>query len=131
MKIYLLKDIEKVGFAGEIIKAKDGYAKNFLIPHGLGVEITPTNQAFYAKKVHEVVNRKTALESKTSMLAEKISNLKMTLKRKMHDDGKLYGAISSGEIVDLLVAEGIKVSKSQILFDKTIKERGNYEISCV
>lgn len=128
MKIYLLKDIEKVGFAGEILKVKDGYAKNFLMPRGLAVEVTPSNEASLSKRMVEVENRKKALESKTSMLAEKISKLKFTLKRKMHDDGKLYGAISPQEIVDLLAEDGIKVTKSQIIFDKSIKERGSYEV---
>ncbi|HBR70363.1 TPA: 50S ribosomal protein L9 [Candidatus Dependentiae bacterium] len=128
MKIYLLKDIEKVGFAGEILKVKDGYAKNFLLPRGLGVEVTPANEAVLSKHITEVENRKKALESKTSMLAEKIGNLKFTLKRKMHDDGKLYGALSPQEIVDLLTNEGIKISKSQVIFDKSIKERGSYEV---
>lgn len=128
MRVFLLKDIEKIGFAGELLKVKPGYAKNFLIPYGLAVEITTANEKLYAAKIHGVENRKKALESKTSMLAEKISKLKLTLKRKMHDDGKLYGAISPAEIVDMLAAEGVKVAKNQIMLEKSIKERGNYEI---
>ena len=128
MKVFLLKDIEKVGFAGEILKVKPGYAKNFLIPHGFALEITPENEKLYAKKIHEVENRKKALESKTSMLAEKIGKLKLTLKRKMHDDGKLYGSISPAEIVDLLAEEGVKIAKNQVIIEKSIKERGTYDI---
>ena len=128
MRVYLLKDIEQIGFAGEIIKVKDGYAKNYLIPHKLAMQVTVTNEHMFAKKVNEVENRKKALESKTSMLAEKINKLKLTLKRKLHDDGKLYGSVSANEIVDLVAAEGIKISKSQVLFDKSIKERGAYDV---
>ncbi len=128
MKVYLLKDIEKIGFAGEILKVKDGYAQNYLFPQKLAVQVTPANEALYSKKFIEVENRKKAIASKTSMLAEKITKLKLSLKRKMHDNGKLYGSINPQEIADLLGKEGVKVSKSQILFDKSIKERGTYDI---
>jgi len=128
MRVYLLKDIEQFGFAGEIIKVKDGHAKNYLIPHKLAMQVTVANEHMFAKKLHEVENRKKALESKTSMLAEKINNLKLTLKRKLHDNGKLYGSVRASEIVDLVATEGIKISKSQVLFDKSIKERGAYGV---
>ena len=129
MKVYLLKDIEKIGFAGEILKVKEGFAQNFLIPQKLAIVVTPHNEVRLSKSLVEVENRKKVLESKTSMLAEKIGKLKITLKRKMHDDGKLYGAISPQEIVELLASEGVNASKSQIIFDKSIKEKGSYEIT--
>ena len=128
MKVYLLKDVEKVGLEGEVIKVKEGYAKNFLIPRKLGVILTPANEAFYSKKIKHVEHKKESVESKSSMLAEKIKSLSLTLKRKMHDDGKLYGAVNRSEIVDLLSAKGIKVSKSQIEMDKAIKAKGDFEL---
>lgn len=128
MKVYILKDLEKVGLAGEVLKVSDGFAQNYLIPHGFAAEVTATNAHQFEKKTLEVKNRKAVIESKTSMLAQKIGELKLTLKRKLHDDKKLYGSIASHEIADLLAAEGIKVAKNQIIFDKAIKELGTYEI---
>lgn len=129
MKVYLQKDVEKVGLAGEIIKVEDGYARNFLFPRKLAVEITPLNESFYTKKIRQVVHRKEVLNSKTSMLAENIKAMKLTLKRKVHDDGKLYGAVNSQEIADLLGENGISVSKSQILIDKSIKTKGSHSVT--
>jgi large subunit ribosomal protein L9 len=129
VKVYLLKDIEKIGIAGEIINAKEGYAKNFLIPRKLGIIITKSNQEYYSKKVKHVVHRKEVVESKSSMLAEKIKSMTLTLKRKMHDDGKLYGAINRTEIVELLDAKGIKVAKNQIELDKSIKSKGAFDVT--
>ncbi len=129
MKVFLQKDVEKVGFAGEIIKVEDGYARNFLFPRKLAVEITPANEAVFAKKIRQVVHRKEVINSKTSMLAENIKALKLTIKRKMHDDGKLYGAVSAQEIADLLAQQGVTVSKSQILIDKSIKSKGSHEVT--
>ena len=129
MKVFLKKDIEKVGMEGEIIKVSDGYARNFLFPNSLAIEITSHNENLYKNKVKQVQERKSVIESKTSMLAERINNLTITLKRKMHDDGKLYGAINSTEIVEGLASEGINISKSQVIFHKSIKSKGSYLVT--
>lgn len=129
MKVFLTKDVVKLGLAGEIVNVKDGYAKNFLLPNKLGQEVTKANEKFFAKKQKQVDRRKEIIESNTSMLAEKIGTTSITIKRKLHDDGKLYGSISQHEVVDALQDKGISVSKSQVHFDKAIKEKGAFEVT--
>lgn len=129
MKVYLLKDITKVGLKGEVIKVKSGYAKNFLFPNKLAVEITKTNETFYATKALQVDKRKEIIESETSMLSEQIANTTIILKKKTHDDGKLYAAINSSDIVDALKDKSITISKSQVKFDKSIKAKGSYKVT--
>lgn len=128
MKVFLRKDIERVGLSGEIIKIGDGYARNYLLPRGLAVEVTTKNEAFYQTQAKEVEDRKEVIATQTSMLAEKINSLKLTLKRKIHDDGKLYGAVNANEIVELLAKKGLSVSKNQVVIDKSIKEKGSYKV---
>ena len=111
MKVFLRKDIEGVGLSGEVIKVGDGYARNFLIPKGFAAEVTENNEEFFQKKVKNVENRQHVIATKTSMMAEKIKGIKLVVKRKMHDDGKLYGGINATEIVDLLGQKGISVSR--------------------
>lgn len=115
--------------AGEIVKVTEGYAANFLIPHKLAVAVTPANEAYYLQRVKKVENRKEVIETQTSMLAEKIKSIKLSIKKKMHDNGQLYGAVNPSEVVDLLSAQGISVSKSQIIFDKSIKSKGNFDVT--
>lgn len=129
MKVFLLKDVEKIGFAGEIIKVSDGFGFNYLIPRKLGVEVTAQNEKSFENRKKVVEERKEAIASKTSMLAEKIKSIKLTLKRKLHDGDKLYGSVSSAEIVDLLSAQGVSVAKNQIEFNKTIKAKGSYDVT--
>lgn len=129
MKVFLLQDVEKVGIAGEIIKVKDGFAANFLFPHKFAVEVTKKNAKFYTGRAKTVEQRKEIIHSKTSMLAEKIKSIKIKIKRKLHDDGKLYGSVSASEVVDLLNEKGIKISKSQVEFGKSIKEKGSYSVT--
>ncbi len=127
MKIFLKKNVEKIGMAGEILKVTDGFARNFLFPRQLAVEITRHNKSFYEKQVTQVERRKEVIQSNTSMLAERISALTLTLKKKMHDDGKLYGAVNPSEVVNAFATKGISISKSQVLFDKSIKAKGAHE----
>jgi len=129
MKVFLLKDVEQVGMAGQMIKVADGYAANFLFPRKLAVEITPENEAKFLSKIRVVEKHKEVVATKTSMLAEKIKHIELKIKRKLADGDKLYGAISAGDIVDLLAAEGVSVSKNQIEFDKSIKTKGTHEFT--
>ena len=128
MEVYLRKDVEKIGLAGEIIKVGDGFARNFLIPQGLAVEITSHNKSQYVSKIRKVENRKEVIASQTSMFAEKLSTVAVVLKRKMHDDGQLYGSINASEVVDALAEKGISITKSQVEFDKSIKSKGAFKV---
>ncbi len=128
MEVYLRKDVEKIGLAGEIIKVGDGFARNFLIPQGLAVEITTTNKSQYLLKIRKVENRKEVIATQTSMLAEKLNTISLTLKCKMHDDGQLYGSINASTIVEALAEKGISITKNQVEFEKTIKSKGTFKV---
>ena len=128
MEVYLNKDVEKIGLAGEIIKVGDGFARNFLIPKGIAIEITEKNRSQYLAKIRKVENRKEAIASQLSMLAAKINTISLTLKRKMHDNGLLYGAINAGEIVDALAMQAIQITKNQIEFEEMIKNKGTFKV---
>lgn len=129
MKVFLLEDVEKVGAAGEIIKVSDGFARNNLIPRKLAIEVTPGNESYFKKREKVIEKRQEVIATKTSLLAERVSSMNLTLKRKLHDDGKLYAKVNENEIIELLSAQGISVSRSQIEFDKSIKEKGSYDVT--
>ncbi|HEV2601886.1 MAG TPA: 50S ribosomal protein L9 [Candidatus Babeliales bacterium] len=129
MKVFLLKNVVGIGIAGEIIKAKDGFAVNYLIPQKLGVEVTPHNEQSFLKKLKVIDNRKDVIASKTSILAEKIKDTTVIIKRKTHDNGKLFGSISASEIADEITKSGITVSKNQVEIDKSIKSIGTHEVT--
>ncbi len=129
MKVFLLKDVVNVGMANQIVKVSEGYAVNFLIPKKLGIQITPENEKNYIGKVKHIEHKKEVIASKTSMLGERIKTLTLTLRKKMHDDGKLYGSVNSMEVAELLAKEGVAVGKSQIEFEKSIKEKGVFPVT--
>ncbi|MFH1643737.1 MAG: 50S ribosomal protein L9, partial [bacterium] len=128
MQVYLLKDVENVGMSGQVVKVSDGYAINFLIPRKLATRIGSSNEDFFKSQVKKIEIDKKALSNKISMLAEKIKNLHLTIKEKIHDDGKLYGSVSADEIVELLKEKEISVNKKQIDFPKAIKKIGEHKV---
>lgn len=129
MNVYMLKDVENIGIAGQIVKVSDGYATNFLIPRKLAIKITDESLSFYkGKAVKQKVDFQ-VLSSKAAMLAERIKALHLTIKERTHDDGKLYGSVGADEIVELLKAKEIMVNKKQIEFEKSIRNIGEHKVT--
>lgn len=128
-QVFLLKDILNVGMAGEIVGVNDGFATNYIMPRKLGIIVTDKNKAEIEGRIKKVEKRIEVIKSKTSMLAENIKALKITLKTKVHDDGKLYGAIRPQMIVDELAKHGISIAKNMVIFDKQIKDKGTHEVT--
>ncbi len=128
MQVYMLKDVEKIGMAGHIIKVSDGYAINFLIPRKLAIKVTAEGMSFFKAKEKTANASKAVLGSKTAMLAERIKNMHITVKKRAHDGGKLYGAIGADDIVELLKEKEISVNKKQIEFPKAVKAVGEHKI---
>jgi large subunit ribosomal protein L9 len=128
MKVYLKADIRGVGMTGEIITVSDGYARNYLFPRKYAIEITSDNEKLYTAKRREVDNRKEVIATQTSMLADRIEGLSVTIRRKVHDGGKLYGSVSEADIADGLKKEGIAIAKNQIVIEKSIREKGAHTV---
>lgn len=128
MKVFLIENVQNVGKAGEVVSVSDGFARNFLLPHKKGIEITAYNEGDFAKRAERMKARESTTLVKKSSLAERIEALQVTIRRKVHDDGKLYGAISTQEISDALAGEGVSVAKNQIIIEKSIKSRGLHSV---
>lgn len=124
----MLKDVENVGMVGQIVNVSDGYAQNFLFPRKLAVIVTEGNLAFFQSKQKKEKIAAEVVASKAAMLAERIKSIHLTVKEKTHNDGKLYGAVSADEVVDLLKEKEITINKKQVEFPKAIKEVGEHKV---
>lgn len=127
MLVYMLKDVEKVGMAGTVVKVSDGHARNILLPRKLAIEVRENERAFYEAKAKQAKITAEVVTSKVAMLAERIRNLHVTIKRRAHDDGKLYGAVNAEEIVELLGEKEIPINKKQVEFGKGIRTLGEHK----
>ena len=129
MQVYILKDLENIGMAGQIRNVSDGYATNFLIPRKLVVKITDKNRAFYEQKKQRELVTVEIVKGKAAMLAERIKVTHVTIKERVHDDGKLYGSVGPDEIVELLKSKDIIINRKQVEFDKSIKAVGEHKVT--
>ena len=128
MDVILIQDVPSLGRIGEVVKVKDGYARNFLIPQRLAYLATEENR----RKIEQEKNKKQAQyereKEKASQLAEKLNKVSCTLNVEVNDLDKLYGAISEADIAKALEVEGFKFDKKDIVFEKTIEELGIFEV---
>ena len=127
MKVLLIKDVKGLGKAGEIKNAKDGYARNYLIPKGFAKlatdEVVKEWQEEQKRKEEEL---KKELE-KLNELKEKIESITLTIKHKLGANGQLYGAITNKEVAEHLKEKGIEIDKKHIDM-KQIKTVGEYTV---
>ena len=129
MKVMMLQDVENVGMAGSVVNVTDGYALNFLVPRKLAIKATEKCVLHHKTSVKKQAIEKTVLSSKIAMLAERISNLHLTLKERVHGNDKLYGSVGADEIVQLLKEKDIVVNRKQIEFGKSIKSAGEHKVT--
>jgi len=128
MELLLRKDIEKLGRRGEVVKVSDGYARNYLIPKGLGVSVGEGNV-----KQLEIEQKKLEKEEKQRVaglkdLAEKLEGYSCTISVQANEEGHLFGSVNAAKISEALAEEGITVEEKNILLENPIKELGVYSI---
>lgn len=129
MKVILTKTHENLGEAGEIIKVKDGYARNYLIPRNMALAATKANTLKYeeSKKQQKAIKSR-EMESANEM-ADKMSKISLTASVQVGEDDKVFGSVTSKEISELLSEQGFTVDKKDILLDEPIKALGIYNVS--
>ena len=128
MKVILLQDVKKVGKKGDVIEASDGYARNFLFPRKLAQEANDSNMHILNNKIENERKQKLAELEAAQKLAGELKGKEITIKAKTGDSGKLFGAITSKDVAELIKEQyKIEVDKKKIVMD-TIKLAGGYEI---
>lgn len=128
MKVILLQDVKNVGKKGDVVNSSDGYARNYLFPRKLAEEATDSNlHVLNAKK--ETERRKKLAEIEAAQkLAEELKGKEIKIETKSGDNGKLFGAITSKDVAELIKKQyKIEVDKKKVVMD-TIKLAGTYEV---
>ncbi|MDU3087007.1 BL17 [Peptoniphilus harei] len=125
MKVILIKDDKTLGKKGEIVNAKTGYARNFLLPRGIAIEATPENMETWKKNKAEEEKLEKENRAKANEIKKRISEITLTIKAKAGEGGRLFGAITSADIAKKLKQEHkIDVDKKKIVLEENIKEAG-------
>jgi large subunit ribosomal protein L9 len=128
MELILRQDVDKLGRRGEVVKVAEGFARNYLLPRGLGMPVSAANKAMVEKekKAHEarLANEKAECEA----LAARIGGLRFVAPRKVGESDVLYGSVTAGDVAEFLKAKGIEIDKRKVLLEEPIKTLGEHEV---
>ena len=128
MQVILREDVDKLGKIGDLVKVKDGYARNFLVPSQKAILATPKNLKAmeHAKKM--VSDRKRTLKKSAAADADRIKALAITIKAKVGEEGKLFGSVTTMDIAEAMLAQGVTIDKRKIHLDEPIKRLGDFTV---
>ena len=127
MEVILLKDMEKLGYANDIVNVKPGYANNYLIPQGYAKAATASAKKVLAENLKQRAHKDAKILADAQALAEKIANLPLTITVKA-EEGKIFGAVTAADLADALAAKGVEVDRKVITVEP-VKTVGEYEAS--
>ena len=128
MKVILKEDVEGLGNAGDIVNVKDGYARNYLIPRGLALRATARNVKALEKQRQMVLQRINKERKRYEAFAAKLAELKVVIKKRAGEEGKLFGSVTTRDIAEALEQMGYELDRKRIVLDEPIKALGNYTV---
>lgn len=129
MRIVLREDIDKLGRRGEIVKVAEGYARNFLLPKRKALPATDGNLKVIEREKRRYVVQQVKDKQLAEGLAARLASMSCTIVRRVGENETLYGSVTSSDIGDFLVREGIEIDKRRIQLDEPLKSLGIYTIS--
>ena len=128
MEIILRQAVDNLGHPGDVVDVKAGYARNYLLPHGLAYEATPGN----LKRIQQERDRLEAAENErrgaAQTLAERLEQVSLTFSARVGDEGKLFGSVTAADIAQQLEAQGLHVEKRLIDLHDPIRALGVYRV---
>lgn len=128
MEVILLERVEKLGHIGDVVKVKDGYARNFLLPRKKALRANEANRKVFEANRERLEAENAARRTDAEKEAKTLDGVSVTLIRQASNTGQLYGSVAVRDLVDALNTDGHKVTKSQVALDKPIKTIGLHDV---
>ena len=128
MQVVLKEDIPKLGKMGEVVRVRDGYARNYLLPRGLGLLASSKNLKALEHEQRIIAGRRDRVVRDAQALCDRIAELSLTIKARTGEEGKLFGSVTNIHIEKALAQNGFKVERRKIDLRQPIKNVGDYEV---
>jgi large subunit ribosomal protein L9 len=128
MEVILLERIEKLGAIGDVVKVKNGYARNFLLPNGKALRANESNRKVFESNRERIEATNAERRAAAETDSKSIDGITVQLIRQASNTGQLYGSVSARDLAELLEGEGHKIAKNQIVLDRPIKAIGLQEV---
>ena len=127
MEIILTQDVDRLGSKDDLIKVKDGFARNFLIPQKKAIVATSTAKKVLAENIKQRAHKESKLKNEALAIAEKLANKKITIGAKTSTLGKIFGSVNTIQIAEAINKKGFEIDRKQIMLPEDhIKEVGTY-----
>ena len=126
MEIILIQDVANLGYKNDIVKVKDGYGRNYLIPNKLAIIANDSNKKQLAENLKQQSKKLAQLLADAQALAAKLEATVITLKAKANEDGKIFGTITTAQVSEALKEAGFEVDKKIITIEEAVKELGEH-----
>lgn len=127
MEIILKEDVKGLGYKNDIVKVRDGYGRNFLIPKKVAILATESNKKVVAENIKQAAHKAEKIKTEALDVATKLEGLSINISTKVGESGKIFGAITSLQVSDALKAKGFSIDRKKISFKEDIKEVGAYK----
>ena len=128
MEVILLERVEKLGAIGDVVRVKDGFARNYLLPRKKALRANESNRKLFEANRARIEEENANRRSDAEKASKSVDGKTVQLIRQASNTGQLYGSVSARDIVDALDAEGAKVTKSQVVLDRPIKSIGMHDV---
>ncbi len=128
MEIILREDVQHLGRAGEIVKVKDGYARNYLLPKGLAYPATEANKKRITYEAERLAKQRVTEKEAAVSEAQRLTGIELTFPVKVGEEDKLYGSVTAGDIQRRLAEQELHVDKRQIDLPEPIRALGDFQV---
>jgi large subunit ribosomal protein L9 len=128
MEVILLERVEKLGAMGQVVKVKDGFARNYLLPQGKALRATEANKQKFERERTQLEARNAERRSGAEGLSSKLAGKSFTILRQAGEGGQLYGSVTTRDIADAASTSNLEVRRTQVLLEQPIKTIGLYKV---
>ena len=125
MEIILKEDIAGLGYKNDIVKVKDGYGRNYLIPQGKAVIATESAKKVLAENERQRAHKLAKIKADAEALAAKLNGVKVSISAKVNEDGTIFGGVGAAQVAEALAAKGFEIDRKAIAAE-TVKAAGEY-----
>ncbi len=127
MEVILIQNVANLGFKDDIVKVRDGYGRNYLIPNKLAVIASESARKVREENLRQRAHKLEKIKSDALAIAEQLKDIKLTIKAKASENGKIFGAVTALQLADALAEQNIVVDRRVISLDEPVKVLGEYK----
>jgi large subunit ribosomal protein L9 len=128
MEVILKEDIANVGKIGEVVRVRDGYARNYLLPRGLVLLANKKNLKTFEHQKKLIADQKQKITREAKSVGEAVTGVSLIIRMRVGEEGKLFGSVTNIQIEKALKAQGLTVDRRKIQLEEPIKAAGDYEV---